>query len=246
MIFLAIPVSTVLHGCESWARNAQHINKLQVFFHQSIRRILCIDKWRVEHERIKNEYIHNFFSVAEDIIDSIRLRQLQWLGKLERQPDSLPTKQLLSAWAPAAHRGGAHFIALRNFRIHPWSRLYWVEAGSSQRVVESRSISRRQERYIATILAVGRFAIIHSKSFFPKSACGNLSLYVYRTVIYWGRLGEQLGEDQMSRNYSSTIVAMYRRKNIFGICFSMVFDGWLTYGWNFPVPEVELGEGPCM
>jgi hypothetical protein len=67
---------------------------------------------------------------------------------------------------------------------------------------------------------------------------------VYRTVIYWGRLGEQLGEDQMSRNYSSTIVAMYRRKNIFGICFSMVFDGWLTYGWNFPVPEVELGEGP--
>jgi hypothetical protein len=44
----------------------------------------------------------------------------------------------------------------------------------------------------------------------------------------------------MSRNYSSTIVAVPSCLNIFGICFSMVFDGWLTYGSNFPPPEVEL------
>jgi hypothetical protein len=36
-----------------------------------------------------------------------------WLGKFARQPDSLPTKRLLSAWAPAARRGGAQFITLR-------------------------------------------------------------------------------------------------------------------------------------
>jgi hypothetical protein len=33
LIFLAISVNAVLHGCESWALTAQHINKLQVFFH---------------------------------------------------------------------------------------------------------------------------------------------------------------------------------------------------------------------
>jgi hypothetical protein len=112
LIFLAIPVNTVLHGCESWALKAQHINKLQVFFHRSIRRILGINMHRVEHDHIKNEHIHNFFGVA-DIIDEIRLRQFHWLGKLGRQPDSLPTKRLLSAWAPAARRGGAQFITLR-------------------------------------------------------------------------------------------------------------------------------------
>ena len=112
LIFLAYPVNTVLHGCESWALKAQHINKLQVFFHRSIRRILGINMHRVEHDHIKNEHIRNFFGVA-DIIDEIRLRQFHWLGKLGRQPDSLPTKRLLSAWAPAARRGGAQFIKLR-------------------------------------------------------------------------------------------------------------------------------------
>ena len=112
LIFLAIPVNTVLHGCESWALKAQHINKLQVFFHRSIRRILGINMHRVERDHIKNKHIHNFFGVA-DIIDEIRLRQFHWLGKLGRQPDSLPTKRLLSAWAPAARRGGAQFITLR-------------------------------------------------------------------------------------------------------------------------------------
>jgi hypothetical protein len=67
---------------------------------------------RVEYDYIKNEHIHSFFGVA-DIIDEIRLRQFHWLGKLARQPDSLPTKRLLSAWAQAARRGGAQFITLR-------------------------------------------------------------------------------------------------------------------------------------
>jgi hypothetical protein len=93
LIFLAIPVNTVLpHGCESWVLKAQHINKLQVFFHRSIRHILGINMRRVEHKRIKNKHIHKFFSVA-DIIDSIRSRQFQWFGKLVRQPDSLTTNK---------------------------------------------------------------------------------------------------------------------------------------------------------
>jgi hypothetical protein len=151
LIFLAIPVNTVLRGCESWALKAQHINKLQVFFHQLIRRILGINMRRVEHDRIKNENIHIFFGVA-DIIDSIRSRQFQWLRKLTRQPDSLPTKRLLCAWAPAARQGGAQFITLRTARStaqlsdSSLVRLYEVRVGLSQRVIESCSITRRLER----------------------------------------------------------------------------------------------------
>jgi hypothetical protein len=115
------------------------------------RRILGINMRRVEHDRIKNENIHIFFGVA-DIIDSIRSRQFQWLRKLTRQPDSLPTKRLLCAWAPAARQGGAQFITLRTARStaqlsdSSLVRLYEVRVGLSQRVIESCSITRRLER----------------------------------------------------------------------------------------------------
>jgi hypothetical protein len=36
MIFLAIPVNNVLHGCESWSLKADHIQKLGVFYHHWI------------------------------------------------------------------------------------------------------------------------------------------------------------------------------------------------------------------
>jgi hypothetical protein len=79
LIFLAIPVNTVLYGYESWALKAQHIsNKLRVFFHRSICRILGINMRRVEHNRIKNEHIRNCFWCT-GIIDSIRPRQFRWL-----------------------------------------------------------------------------------------------------------------------------------------------------------------------
>jgi hypothetical protein len=46
------------------------------------------------------------------------------------------------------------------------------------------------------------------KSFYPSQACGNLSLYEYLTLLVSAASEQQLGEDQMSRNYSSTIVAV--------------------------------------
>jgi hypothetical protein len=38
-------------------------------------------------------------------------------------------------------------------------------------------------------------------------------MYVYRTVMYRETLWNQPGEEQMSRKYSSTIVAMHRLWN---------------------------------
>lgn len=98
--------NTVLHGCESWALKNEQIRKFGV-----IRRIMGIINIQVEHDRIKNEHIRNFIDVA-DTIDTIRLCQFYWLGKLARQTDSLSTKCLLSAWVPAGHRGTVQFITL--------------------------------------------------------------------------------------------------------------------------------------
>jgi hypothetical protein len=77
-----------------------------------------------------------------------------------------------------------------------------------------------QSHLMQNIGRVGRLAISRSKSSRLTLACTNLSLYMLRKVLHRATSGKQLREDQMSRNYSSTVVAVP----------SLVFDGWLAYG----------------
>ena len=42
LIFLAITINLLLWGFESWALRVSLLNKLEVFLHQSIRRILVV------------------------------------------------------------------------------------------------------------------------------------------------------------------------------------------------------------
>ena len=86
MIFLAIPVNTVLYGCESWGLTEKHKGKLTAFFHRSIRKILNINMYQVKDLHIKNEQLRNLFSV-DDILEKIKYRQFRFLGKLAHQSD---------------------------------------------------------------------------------------------------------------------------------------------------------------
>jgi hypothetical protein len=89
LIFVAIPVNTVLHGCEYWVLKTEHtMRKLGVCYHHLMWRIFGIYIQRVEHDRIKNEeHIHKKINVT-GIIHTIRLCQFNWLGKLASQPNS--------------------------------------------------------------------------------------------------------------------------------------------------------------
>ena len=127
-IFLAIPVNTVLYGCETWTLKADHRRKLTSFYHKSIRRILGISMHRVDKDHIKNEHIRNIFGVA-DIHDELQIRTFRWLGQLARQPDVTATKRLLSAWiailVAAEHRTllPTQPLSARRDTMHdPWSR----------------------------------------------------------------------------------------------------------------------------
>jgi hypothetical protein len=89
---------------------------------------------------------------------------------------------------------------------------------------------------LATILAVGRFAILHPKSLRQSIVGHDLSLYVYITLIYRESSEQQLGEDQMSRNYSSTIVAVPSCLKYFRFVDYLFFDGFRRLAdvrWEF-------------
>jgi hypothetical protein len=82
LIFLAIPVNTALYGAESWTLNVELRQQISSFYHTTICRIIGINMHHVAEYQIKNEHIHNYFSVP-DPIDIIRKRQFNLLGKFD-------------------------------------------------------------------------------------------------------------------------------------------------------------------
>ena len=57
LIFCAIPCNLVLWGCKSWALQEEMLNKLEVFIHINVRKILKITITMVIDDKIRNEYI---------------------------------------------------------------------------------------------------------------------------------------------------------------------------------------------
>ena len=61
IIFRVIPCNLILWGCERWALCQSLLEKLDVFLHRSIRRILGIRMGQVRELHIKNSHIRTMF-----------------------------------------------------------------------------------------------------------------------------------------------------------------------------------------
>jgi hypothetical protein len=57
LLFQSTPMDILLWGCETWSMHKVLTNKLEVFLHCSIQRILHISIIRVKEERIQNDHI---------------------------------------------------------------------------------------------------------------------------------------------------------------------------------------------
>ena len=66
-VYMAIPLNTVLHGCEAWGIWAEGMRKLKVFHHHCLRRILRITMWDVQEKRITNAQVRHMFHHVPDI-----------------------------------------------------------------------------------------------------------------------------------------------------------------------------------
>jgi hypothetical protein len=97
-IFLAIPANLLLWGCETWALRQSQIDKLNVFWHRSIRNILGIKMSEVIDDHITNEQIRKIFHDIPDAEAILNARTMTYLGKTARSPDLHPPKLLMTAW----------------------------------------------------------------------------------------------------------------------------------------------------
>ena len=80
LIFCAIPCNLLLWGCGSWALRQTILDALEVFLHQSVRRILRIQVRHVIEHRIKNEHVREMFFNIPTIRKQIAFPQLTYIG----------------------------------------------------------------------------------------------------------------------------------------------------------------------
>jgi hypothetical protein len=55
LLFCAIPMNLLLWGAETWSLKKSQLDKLEVFLHRSIQRILQISMTKVREQRLHNE-----------------------------------------------------------------------------------------------------------------------------------------------------------------------------------------------
>jgi hypothetical protein len=113
-MYLSLPVNTLLWGCESWTMTAQSIRILESFHTKSIRKILGISMLNVEALKITNIMVRREFNNITTMENMIKKRQLIWIGKLARLPESRLPRQLLAAWVQNPRKRGKPQLTLRN------------------------------------------------------------------------------------------------------------------------------------
>ena len=86
LVFQAIPMNLLLWGCKTWLLQQSLFNKLEVFLHQSIQRILAINMTCVKDKRIQNAKIRNIFYDIPDVEHMIAAQQLDFMGKAIQGP----------------------------------------------------------------------------------------------------------------------------------------------------------------
>ena len=57
LLFRAIPMNLLFWGCETWSLRQSLLDKLEVFLHKNIRRIMKISMFRVINEKLRNKQV---------------------------------------------------------------------------------------------------------------------------------------------------------------------------------------------
>jgi len=90
-------MNLLLWGCETWSLRQVLLNKLEVFLHRNIRRILGISITQVQEERIRNDWVRKKFYDIPRVQNMVAARQMDFIGKVCRGKWNLPTKRLITA-----------------------------------------------------------------------------------------------------------------------------------------------------
>jgi hypothetical protein len=106
LLFCAIPMNLLLWGAETWSLRKSQLDKLVVFLHRSIRRILQISMTKVREQRLHNDKVRQMFYSIPCVRNMIAARQMDFIGKMIRGPPDRPSRNMITACCNHKRRVG--------------------------------------------------------------------------------------------------------------------------------------------
>jgi hypothetical protein len=106
----AIPLSTLLWGCETCALKEEENIILDLLHHGAIRRVLGVSRQKVRDERITNSAVRNKFLNMPTMMNLVKRRLLKYIGKVAREDKerSLYKSFITPYLQSPMHVGGQH------------------------------------------------------------------------------------------------------------------------------------------
>jgi hypothetical protein len=117
LLFRAVPMNLLLWGAETWSLRKSQLDKLEVFLHRSIRRILQISMSKVREERLRNEKVRRMFYSIPCVRNMIAARQMDFVGKMIRGPPDRPSRNMITACCDHKRRTGRPQTTGKNFMV---------------------------------------------------------------------------------------------------------------------------------
>ena len=111
LLFRAIPMNLLLWGCKTWSLRKSLLDKLEVFLHRNICRILCVSMFEIKEERIQNEHVRcMFYNIVPCVRNMIAARQMDFIGEAIRAPPNRPAQRMLTACCNNTRLVGRPFL----------------------------------------------------------------------------------------------------------------------------------------
>ena len=117
LLFRAILMNLLTWGAETWSLRKSQLDKLEVFFHRSIRRILQISMSKVREQRLHNEKVRRMFYSIPCIRNMIAAWQMDFVGKMIRGPPDRPSRNMITACCDHKRRVGCPQMMGENFMV---------------------------------------------------------------------------------------------------------------------------------
>jgi len=116
-LFRAIPMNLLLWGAETWSLRKLQLDKLEVFLHCSIQRILHISMTKVREQRLHNDNVRQMFYSIPCVRNMIATRQMDFVGKMIRGLPDRPSRNVITTCCDHKRRVGRPKTTGKNFMV---------------------------------------------------------------------------------------------------------------------------------
>ena len=162
-LFWAILMKLLLLGCKTRSMQKTLLNKLEVFLHHNIQRILRVWMTKVREDRIKNKHVRWMFYDIHLVSNVIPAHQLNFIRKTIRGPFDRPAQQMLTACCDNIWWVGCLFLHNKGFIVKTL-RLQMFQKSPLMTMAPSRTgFGKHLDNIgtnVSTALLIGRQAMI--------------------------------------------------------------------------------------